>query len=88
MHWGFRIVDLILEFILWFTLKLLIGYGSRGKFFHLKEFCDELEKQNITVKLVKDTDFSRGFPSKRILEWFNGDEKFKDLINEYRNYWC
>jgi glycosyltransferase involved in cell wall biosynthesis len=65
-------------------LKLLIGYGSRGKFFHLKEFCDELEKQNITVKLVKDTDFSRGFPSKRILEWFNGDEKFKDLINEFK----
>ena len=65
-------------------MKLLIGYGSRGKFFHLKEFCDELEKQNITVKLVKDTDFSRGFPSKRILEWFNGDEKFKDLINEFK----
>ena len=65
-------------------MKLLIGYGSKGKFFHLKEFCDELQKQNITVKLVKDTDFSRGFPSKRILEWFNGDKKFKDLINEFK----
>ena len=65
-------------------MKLLIGYGSKGKFFHLKEFCDELQKQNITIKLVQDTDFSRGFPSKRISEWFNGDEKFKDLINEFK----
>ena len=62
-------------------MRLLIGYGSRGKFFHLKEFSDELEKQGISVRLVKDTDYSRGFPSKKISEWFNGDKKFKELIN-------
>ena len=45
-------------------MRILVGYGSRGKFFHLKEFCDELEKHNINVKLVKDTEYSRGFPSK------------------------
>ena len=65
-------------------LKLLIAYGSLGKLFHLKEFSDALEKQNIQVKLVKDTDYSRGFPSKRISDWFNGDKRFKELIKEFK----
>ena len=64
-------------------MKLLIAYGSLGKLFHLKEFADELEKQNVEVKLVKDTDYSRGFPSKRISDWYNGDKKFKKLIAEF-----
>ena len=64
-------------------MKLLIAYGSLGKFFHLKEFADELEKQNIKVKLVHDIDYSRGFPSKKISEWFKGDRKFKKLISEF-----
>jgi len=63
---------------------LLIAYGSLGKLFHLKEFSDALEKQNIQVKLVKDTDYSRGFPSKRISDWFNGDKRFKELIKEFK----
>ena len=37
------------------NLRLLIAYGSKGKFFHLKEFSDALEKQNVEVKLVKDS---------------------------------
>ena len=65
-------------------MKLLIAYGSLGKLFHLKEFSDALEKQNIQVKLVKDTDYSRGFPSKRISDWFNGDKRFKELIKEFK----
>jgi glycosyltransferase involved in cell wall biosynthesis len=65
-------------------LKLLIAYGSRGKFFHLKEFSEELEKQDVEVKLVKDTDFSNGFPSKKISHWFNGDKKFKELIKDFK----
>ncbi len=66
------------------VLKLLIAYGSKGKFFHLKEFCDELENQKIDVRLIKDSDYSRGFPSKKISEWFNGDRKFKELIREFK----
>ena len=62
----------------------MIAYGSLGKFFHLKEFSTELEKQNVEVKLVKDTDYSKGFPSKRISDWFNGDKKFKELIRDFR----
>ena len=65
-------------------MKLLIAYGSLGKLFHLKEFSDALEKQNIQVKLIKDTDYSRGFPSKRISDWFNGDKRFKELIKEFK----
>jgi len=64
-------------------LKLLIAYGSLGKLFHLEEFSKELEKQNVIVKLIKDTDYSSGFPSKKISEWFNGDKKFKKLIKEF-----
>ena len=65
-------------------MKLLIAYGSLGKLYHLQEFSHALEKQNVQVKLVKDTDFSRGFPSKKISEWFVGDRKFKKLIKEFR----
>ena len=65
------------------NLKLLIAYGSLGKLFHLKEFSAELEKQNIQVKLIKDTDYSNGFPSKKISDWYNGDKKFKKLIKSY-----
>ena len=65
-------------------MKLLIAYGSLGKLFHLQEFSNELEKQNIQVKLVKDTDFSVGFPSKKISDWFGGDKKFKKLITEFK----
>ena len=65
-------------------MKLLIAYGSLGKFFHLKEFSDELEKQDVKVKLVHDIEFSRGFPSKNISEWVNGDKKFKELIRDFK----
>ena len=47
-------------------MKLLIAYGSLGKYFHLKEFADELERQDVEVKLVHDIEYSKGFPSKKI----------------------
>ena len=65
-------------------MKLLIAYGSLGKLFHLEEFSHALEKQNVQVKLVKDMDFSKGFPSKKISDWFSGDKKFKELIMEFK----
>ena len=64
-------------------MKLLIAYGSLGKLFHLKEFSAELENQNIQVKLIKDTDYSGGFPSKKISDWYSGNKKFKKLIKEF-----
>ena len=64
-------------------MKLLIAYGSQGKFFHLKEFSSALEKLGVKTMLVKDTDFSTGFPSKRPQEWFGTNKKFKKLIDEF-----
>ena len=65
------------------NLRLLIAYGSLGKLFHLKELADELEKHDVQVKLIKDTDYSRGFPSRRISDWINGDKDAKKLIKEF-----
>ena len=65
-------------------VKLLIAYGSLGKFFHLKEFAKELERQNVIVKLVHDVEFSKGFPSKNVSDWFGGDKKFKELIMTFQ----
>ena len=64
-------------------MRLLIAYGSLGKLFHLKELADELEKHDVQVKLIKDTDYSRGFPSRRISDWINGDQDAKKLIKEF-----
>lgn len=65
-------------------MRLLVAYGSKGKFFHMKEFCDALSKFGVECKLVKDTDFSRGFPSKSTIDWFFGNKKFKKLIAEFK----
>ena len=65
-------------------MKLLLAYGSLGKYFHLKEFADELERQSVQVKLVHDIDYSKGFPSKKFSDWFNGDKKFQCLIEEFK----
>lgn len=65
-------------------MRILIAYGSKGKFFHMKEFSDALTKFGVECKLVKDTDYSKGFPSKNIRDWFFGSRKFASLINEFR----
>jgi len=65
-------------------LRLLIAYGSLGKLFHLKEFSSALEKEGVIVKLVKDTDYSKGFPSKKISEWIGENKKFKELIKGFQ----
>ncbi len=64
-------------------MRLLIG-GAPSKFFHLKEFVNSLSKINIQVKLVSDTDFKDGFPSKKISNWFQSDKKFQKLISEFK----
>ena len=64
-------------------MKLLIAYGSQGKFFHLKEFSNALQRLGVETRLVKDSDFSTGFPSKKPEEWFGTNKKFKKLIEEF-----
>ena len=52
--------------------------------FHLKEFSEMLEINNVETKLVLDVDYADGFPSRKMSKWFSKDTKFKDLIEEFR----
>ena len=64
-------------------MKLLIG-GSSSKIFHLKEFAQNLEKNNIECKVVLDSDYADGFPSRKIGNWFKSNSKFTELINGFK----
>ena len=65
-------------------MKILIAYGSKGKFFHMKQFSDALRQLGVEPMLVYDSDYSTGFPSKRISDWISGDKKFKELIKGFK----
>ena len=65
------------------NLRLLIG-GSPSKLFHLNEFSEELVKLGIETKLVLDTDYCNGFPSRKIFNWFLGNAKFEDLVKSFK----
>ena len=45
-------------------MKILIAYGSKGKFFHMKQFSNSLKELGVECMLVQDSDYSTGFPSK------------------------
>jgi len=64
-------------------LKLLIG-ASSSKIFHLKEFAQNLEKNNLECKVVLDSDYADGFPSRKIGNWFKSNSKFTELINDFK----
>ena len=63
-------------------MKLLIG-GSTSKIFHLKEFANALRDLEIDCKVVVDTDVCRGFPSRKVTDWFQNRKKFDQLILEF-----
>ncbi len=64
-------------------MKLLIG-GSSSKMFHLREFSDTLRKNDVDVKLVLDTEYADGFPSRKISKWFTRDTQFNKLLDEFK----
>ncbi|MEX0656242.1 MAG: glycosyltransferase family 4 protein [Nitrosopumilaceae archaeon] len=64
-------------------MRLLIG-GSPSKIFHLKEFCDTLNKFDISCKLVLDSEVYDGFPSRKIRNWFQTRNKFNKLIHDFK----
>jgi len=64
-------------------LRLLIG-GSSSFLFHLKEFSDTLNRLGVESKLVFDADYSDGFPSRKIRNWFQTKKKFNKLIDEFK----
>ncbi|MBC8501978.1 MAG: glycosyltransferase family 4 protein [Nitrosopumilus sp.] len=64
-------------------MRLLIG-GSTSKIFHLKEFVNALTDLGVDCKLVVDIDIRRGFPSRKISDWFQSTRKFDQLISEFK----
>ena len=64
-------------------MRLLIG-GSPTKYFHLKEFGENLRKKDVEYKLVIDTSVYTGFPSREITKWFETKGKFNDLIKQFQ----
>ena len=66
-------------------LKLLIG-GSSSFFFHLKAFSNKLNELGLETKLVLDTDYSDGFPSRKIKNLFQTKKQFNKLIEEFQPY--
>ena len=58
--------------------------GSIGKYFHLKDFGEALAKSNIDYKLVKETDYVIGFPTKQIGKLLSSKKKFKKLIESFK----
>ena len=64
-------------------MRLLVG-GSPSKMFHLKEFVSALTDLGVDCKLVIDTDICRGFPSRKISDWFQTRRKFDQLISEFK----
>ena len=78
-------VDLIVEKISKIKLKLLIG-ASSSKIFHLNEFAKNLEKNNIECKVVFDSEYADGFPSRKIKSWFSSNKKFKKSPISLRYY--
>ena len=63
-------------------MKILIG-ASSSKIFHINEFAKELINLGIKTKVVFDTDFSDGFPSRKIKYWIKPKNTFKNLIKEF-----
>jgi glycosyltransferase involved in cell wall biosynthesis len=49
----------------------------------MKQFSNALEKLGVECMLVQDSDYSTGFPSKKISELIPNN-KFKNLINEFK----
>ena len=57
--------------------------GSIGKYFHLKDFGEALTKFDIDYKLVKETDYVVGFPTKQVGKLLSSKKKFKKLIDSF-----
>ena len=64
-------------------MRLLIG-GSSTFLVHLKEFSDTLNSLGVESKLVFDSDYADGFPSRKIGNWFQTRKKFNKLIDEFK----
>ena len=56
---------------------------SVGKYLHLKSFGDELKKFNVEYKLINESDYVLGFPTKSLRKYFSSKNKLDKLISEF-----
>jgi hypothetical protein len=72
-------------------LRILIVSGagggtskkSIGKYYHLKDFGDALKKFNVEYKLISESDYVVGFPTKSLRRYFSSKNKLDKLISEF-----
>ena len=64
-------------------MKLLIG-GSPSKIFHLNDFAKNLYDLGVEVKVVIDSEFCDGFPSRKISKWFQSKNQFNKLSMDFK----
>ena len=57
--------------------------GSAGKFYHLRDFGEALTKFDVEYKLVRETDYVVGFPTKQLRKYFASKNKFQALISDF-----
>jgi len=73
-------------------LRILIVSGagggtstkSVGKYFHLRDFGEALKKYNVEYRLVNESDYAVGFPTKQLKKYFTTRNKIKELIQEFK----
>ncbi len=58
--------------------------GSIGKYYHLKDLGEALSRFDIEYKLVRETDYVIGFPTKQLKKYFSSRKKFRELINDFK----
>jgi len=64
-------------------VRLLIG-AAPSKLFHLEEFSRSLEKFGVETKIVKDIEYTDGYPSKNFKSWLSSNKKFEKLISDFK----
>jgi glycosyltransferase involved in cell wall biosynthesis len=64
-------------------MKLLIG-AAPSKLFHLEEFSRSLSKFGVECKIVNDTEYADGYPSRNFRSWISSNKKFEKLISKFQ----
>ena len=64
------------------TIKILFAIDENREIF-LKPFINELEKNQIKIKIINDLQIYNSFLNKKLLRWIKTPEKFKQILEEF-----
>ena len=56
---------------------------SIGKYYHLKTFGEKLKELNVEYRLVSESDYVVGFPTKSLRKFFESKKKLDKLLSEF-----